>query len=114
MTDKGAREVARALRERKALTRGNARTDGSSYFLFGETVATFTPEDKVLAVKARLTDKSPRLRVTWAGWPTVSTARHLNVVLAEFRANYRARLIKKEPFWESPAGTFKAEGWAAV
>lgn len=114
MGDKGAREVARALRERRALGRGSARTDGSSYFLFGKVIATFDREDKVSAVKARLTDKPDRLRVTWAGWPTVSTARHLNVILAEFRANYRARLIKKQPVWESPAGSFDAKDWTAV
>jgi hypothetical protein len=100
MKTEGAREVARAFREGRCLTKGNARTDGTTYYLFDNPIARKGPADAALQVKARLLDDDTQLlHLSWAGWPTKSTERHLNVVCAEFGRLGRAwcKNARKDP-----------------
>jgi hypothetical protein len=96
MGDKGAREVARAFLDRRALRRGSARTDGTVYYLFGKPIARLGHDSPVQAVKAVLRDEPPPLMLSWAGWPTVSTARHINAVCSVAGRCARARLLQKD------------------
>lgn len=60
---KGAREVAAAFYTGRKLTRGNARTDGRTYYLFNNPIAMrIPPEDIPEAVARALTsDDAPRM-----------------------------------------------------
>ena len=104
MGDTGATQVAEAFIERKRLRRGNARTDGQVYYLFGKPIARHgagTPD----LVHALLRDEKPPVMLTWAGWPTQSTARHLNAVCRAAGRRPRAQLMQsnkvKTALWRS-------------
>jgi hypothetical protein len=85
MKTEGAREVARAFREGRCLTKGNARTDGTTYYLFGNPIARIGSHDTVEQVKSRLVGGNDKLlHLSWAGWVTKSTERHLNTILEVF------------------------------
>lgn len=80
---KGAREVAAAFYEGRTLKRGNARTDGRTYWLFDHPIARrVPPEDLVEVVTRKLTTgEGPRLlEFSWAGWATATTQAHLDAL----------------------------------
>lgn len=80
---KGAREVAAAFYAGRRLRRGNARTDGRTYWLFDNAIARRVPEDDILeTVTRQLTHgDAPRLlEFSWAGWCTPTTESHLDAL----------------------------------
>lgn len=78
---KQASEVAQAFASGRAAKRGNASSDGVSYYLFdNEIVCRGGPAD--VQVRNRLMGRrTDTLYFTFAGWVTASTVRHLNVLL---------------------------------
>lgn len=80
---KGAREVAAAFYAGRRLTRGNAKTDGRTYWLFDKPIARRVHEDDAaeMVAKALTGQDHPRmLEFTWAGWPTKTTEAHLDAL----------------------------------
>ena len=82
-TPRTAQDVAKAFYAGKKCKRGNCETDGREYKLFGNVIARRVPEEDVPSViAARLNGERTRrlLEYTWAGWPSPTTARHLNAL----------------------------------
>lgn len=80
---KGAREVAAAFYAGRRLTRGNAKTDGRTYWLFDKAIARRESTDDIPALVAKKLVSGRALRVlefTWAGWPTPTTEAHLTAL----------------------------------
>lgn len=79
-----AKEVGKAFYEGKSRTRGDARTDGSFYYLCGNVIARrLTPdevaENMALTIEGYLIRCQP-LEFSFAGGPTKMTARHLSAL----------------------------------
>lgn len=94
---KGAREVAEAFFAGKKRTRGNAKTDGETYWLFGHAIArrcteTMTPAEHVF--KILMEEKiRPAFEFSFAGWPTPTTCSHLDALgLRAGRSNGTPRI----------------------
>jgi hypothetical protein len=62
----GAGEVAKAFLDGKAAKKGSASTDGQSFKLHGNTIATHNGD---------------KVKFDWAGWYTPTTASHMNTIL---------------------------------
>lgn len=82
---KTARAVAQAFFDGKPRKRGNVHTDGTTYFLFNNAIARRVSDNEVPDVVARvLLGENPvrrqRFEVSWAGWPTATTERHLDAL----------------------------------
>jgi len=78
---KQATEVAQAFASGVAAKRGNASSDGDAYYLFGNKIACRGGPEDVQVRNRLLGRRTDTTYFTFAGWVTVSTARHLNVVL---------------------------------
>lgn len=76
-----SREVVEAFYAGRKRTRGNARTDGRTYWLFGNAIAQRVPPEDVPEVIAESLVSGrkapPLLAYSFAGWATQTTARHL-------------------------------------
>ena len=80
---KGAREVAEAFYAGKKRTRGNAHTDGRTYFLFDHPIARRTPVEEIpeMVAEKLLGNNPPRLlEFSWAGYATSTTEAHLKAL----------------------------------
>lgn len=111
MGDKGAREVAHALLDGRPYKRGNARTDGTTYYLHGNPIARVVEAPPEVRVKARILGYSPRghLELSWAGWPTQTTERHINAVCNMFGRVARAWCKGRKdprPKWRTNDGEY--------
>jgi hypothetical protein len=62
----GAGEVAKAFLDGRAAKKGSASTDGQSFKLHGNTIATHNGD---------------KVKFDWAGWYTPTTASHMNTIL---------------------------------
>ncbi len=69
------RDVARAFAEHRAAKAGNARTDGQTYWLYGNPIA-------------QRHDASGTVHLDWCGHFTVTTRAHMNLLLDELGATY--------------------------
>ena len=80
----GAQAVAAAFYAGKTLKRGNCQTDGTTYKLFGNTIARRIDDRDILAaVSATLEGRNwgcRKLEYSWAGWVTSTTAAHLDAL----------------------------------
>lgn len=111
MGDKGAREVARALLAGRPCTRGNARTDGTTYYLYDNPIARVVEAAPEVRVKARIlgTPARDHLELSWAGWPTLTTERHINAVCNVFGRVQRAKCKDRKdprPQWRTGDGEY--------
>lgn len=80
---KGAREVAAAFYEGRKLRRGNACTDGRTYWLFDHPIARRVPPDDIPEIVAQALegkDTQRLLEFSWAGWATPTTEAHLEAL----------------------------------
>lgn len=79
---KQAAEVSACMYKGERATRGNASTDGSCYYLFGNKIVDTLGGPEELRVANRLKGYNPEaIAFTFAGWPTPSTKRHLETVV---------------------------------
>jgi hypothetical protein len=82
--------VVKAFKAGKACRRGNASTDGKTYYLFGNAIARHIvdPDEITEQLMNKLRGDpytDPRLQVSWAGWPSMTTERHLNALGVDAR-----------------------------
>lgn len=79
-----AQTVAKAFFAGKKRKRGNCRTDGRTYYLFGVPIARRIPEADYIDVITHALETGqlppPKLQFSWNGWPTRTTSRHLRAL----------------------------------
>lgn len=78
--------IASAFRAGKSSTEGNTHTDGLTVFLHGNAVAR---------------KHNGRLEVSWAGWPTSTTAERINGVLREYNSAFSVCRKNRKPHFSA-------------
>jgi len=102
-------DAARAFLDGKSLTIGNTHTDGTNLYLHGNMIATTGkdhPGGLLYSSPARLGQgwkfgpvKNGELKITLAGWPTVTTRERLNGVLELAGIKYRLYQKNHEQYY---------------
>lgn len=102
-----ARAVAKAFYEGRSLKRTNCWTDGERYYLYENIIARRVSLPHRIARKLldeydAIDVKPPiELEITWSGWPTWTTARHLKALGFEASPG-RSKNNERSKWWEPP------------
>lgn len=78
-----ARDVAEAFAAGKSKKVGNAHTDGETYYLYGNPIATMTPNGAIY---------------DWCGYYTITTCGHLNAIAMALRVSVRFSYAEARDF----------------